>query len=140
MKGLAVLLISFTLILVFTPEALSAEKPGKLTPLRIGVPSRSATIMPFFVARERGFFRDEGFEIEIILMKAQQTVQALLGGSVEFGAATGTGVSAAVSGAEVRVVMAVTDKPTYSALGFLRVCGEWEKRMRHCKCLTLLAC
>ena len=72
--------------------------------------------MPFFVARERGFFRDEGFETEIILMKAQQTVQALLGGSVEFGAATGTGVSAAVSGAEVRVVVAVTDKPTFDLI------------------------
>jgi ABC-type nitrate/sulfonate/bicarbonate transport system substrate-binding protein len=116
MRRIAILLFSFILIHAPTHGALSAEKAGKLTPLRIGVPSRSATIMPFFVARERGFFRDEGFEAEIILMKAPQTVQALLGGSVEFGAAAGTAVSAAVSGVEARVVAAVVDKPTFDLI------------------------
>lgn len=72
--------------------------------------------MPVFVARERGFFREEGFDAEIILMKAAQTVQALLGGSVKFGAATGTAVSAAVNGAEVRVVLAVADRPTFDLI------------------------
>ena len=72
--------------------------------------------MPLFVARERGFLRDEGFDAEIIVMKAAQTVQALVGGSVEFGTATGTSVSAAVNGAEVRVVLAVTDKPTFDLI------------------------
>lgn len=57
--------------------------------------------MPYFVARGRGFFREEGLEAEIILMKAIQTVQALLGGSIDFGTATGTAVSAAVNGADV---------------------------------------
>lgn len=68
--------------------------------------------MPFFVARERGFFREEGLEAEIILMKAIQTVQALLGGSIDFGTASGTAVSAAVNGADVRVVLALSDKPS----------------------------
>ena len=116
MRLIAILLSSFILIHASTKDVFAGEKAVKLTPLRIGVPSRSATIMPFFVARERGFFRDEGFESEIILMKAQQTVQALVGGSVEFGAAAGTAVSAAVAGADVRVVVAVTDKPTFDLI------------------------
>lgn len=116
MRLFAILLSSFILIHVSTKDAFAAEKPVKLTPLRIGVPSHSATIMPFFVARERGFFSDEGIEAEIILMKAPQTVQALLGGSVEFGAAAGTAVSAAVGGVEVRVVAAVVDKPTFDLI------------------------
>lgn len=72
--------------------------------------------MPLFVAKERGFFRDEGFEAELILMKAPQTIQALLGGSVKFAAAAGTGVSSAVNGAEVRVVLAVSDRPTFDLI------------------------
>lgn len=116
MRRIAILLLSFAMVHVMTEGAFSAEKPGKLSPLRIAVAARSATVMPLFVARERGFFRDEGFEAEIILMKAAQTVQALLGGSVEFGTATGTAVSAAVNGAEVRVVLAVTDKPTFDLI------------------------
>lgn len=116
MRRIAILSISFILIHVVTQGVFCAEKPGKLISLRLGVPARSATVMPFFVARERGFFRDEGFEAEIILMKAQQTIQALLGGSIEFGAATGTGVFAAVSGVDVRVIAAVVDKPTFDLI------------------------
>ena len=69
--------------------------------------------MPFFVARGRGFFREEGLEAEIILIKAIQTVQAMLAGGLDFGTATGTAVSAAVNGADVRVVLALTDKPSF---------------------------
>lgn len=116
MHRVAIVLFCLSLFQVGTQCVFSAENPGKLTPLRIGVPSRSATIMPFFVARERGFFREEGFDAQIILMKAQQTVQALLGGSIEFGAAAGTAVSAAVAGVDVRVIVAVTDKPTFDLI------------------------
>ncbi|MBI2350138.1 MAG: ABC transporter substrate-binding protein [Deltaproteobacteria bacterium] len=116
MRRIAILLFSFILIHAPTHDALSAEKPGKLTPLRIAVASRSATVMPLFVARERGFFRAEGFEAEIIVMKAAQTVQALVGGSVDFGTATGTAVSAAVNGVEVQVVLAVVDRPTFDLI------------------------
>lgn len=69
--------------------------------------------MPYFVARERGFFREEGLEAELILMKAIQTIQALVAGGIDFGTATGTGVSAAVNGADMRVVLALTDKPSF---------------------------
>jgi len=69
--------------------------------------------MPFFVARGRGFFREEGLEAEIILIKAIQTVQAMLAGGLDFGTATGTAVSAAVNGADVTVVLALTDKPSF---------------------------
>lgn len=116
MGRITILLLSLILIPIDAEKVFSAEKPGKLTPLRIGVASRSATVMPLFVARERGFFRDEGFEAEIIVMKAAQTVQALVGGSVEFGTATGTAVSAAVNGVEVRVVLAVVDRPTFDLI------------------------
>jgi len=37
----------------------------------------------------------------------------MLGGSIDFGTATGTAVSAAMSGADVRVVLAMSDKPSF---------------------------
>ena len=72
--------------------------------------------MPLFVAREKGFFREEGLDAQLILMKAEQTVQATIGGSIEFGSATGTAVSAAVNGAELRIVLAVSDRPTFDLI------------------------
>ncbi|MGZ8496886.1 MAG: ABC transporter substrate-binding protein [Candidatus Binatia bacterium] len=94
----------------------AAEKSAKLTSFRIAYVSRSTLDMPFIIARDRGFFREEGLEPEFIFMKAIQTVQAMLAGGVDFGTATGTAISAAVNGADVRVVFALSDKPSFDLI------------------------
>jgi len=94
----------------------AAEKAAKLTSFRIAYVSRSTLDMPFIIARDRGFFREEGLEPEFIFMKAIQTVQAMLAGGVDFGTATGTAISAAVNGADVRVVFALSDKPSFDLI------------------------
>ena len=91
----------------------AAEKSAKLIPLRIAYVSRSILDMPFVIARDRGFFREEGLEAELIFTNAIQSVQAVIAGSVDFGTATGSGISAAVNGADVRVVFGLTDKPSF---------------------------
>ena len=94
----------------------AAEKAAKLPPVRIGYVSRSILDMPFIIARDRGYFREEGLEPELIFMKAAQTIPAMLAGGIDFGTATGTAVAAAVSGVDVRVVFALTDKPSFDML------------------------
>ena len=94
----------------------AAEKTAKLPAVRIGYVSRSILDMPFMIARERGFFREEGLDPELIFMKAAQTIPAMLAGGIDFGTATGTAVAAAVSGVDVRVVFALTDKPSFDLL------------------------
>jgi len=101
---------------ILGPAALSAERPGKLISVRMGIVSRSTLDMPFYVARDRGFFREEGLEAEIVLIRANLTVQAMLGGSIDFGTATGTAVSAVVNGADVRVVLAMSDTPSFDLI------------------------
>jgi ABC-type nitrate/sulfonate/bicarbonate transport system substrate-binding protein len=117
--GQAALLFSFVLpffTLAAIGVAFAAERSTKPAPVRMGIVSRSTLDMPFFVARDRGFFREEGLEPELVLMRASLTPQALLGGSIDFGTATGTAVSAAVSGADVRVVLAMSDVPSFDLI------------------------
>jgi ABC-type nitrate/sulfonate/bicarbonate transport system substrate-binding protein len=109
--------VSITVALLTTSTTFCGEKTAKLTPVRIAVVSRSTLDLPFWVARERGFFRDESIDAEIILFKASLTVQAMLGGSVDFGTATGTALSAAVNGADVRIVMAMSERPSFDLMG-----------------------
>ena len=94
----------------------AAEKSAKLAPVRIGYVSRSILDMPFIIARDRGYFREEGLEPELIFIKAAQTIPAMLAGGIDFGTATGTAVAAAVSGVDVRVVFALTDKPSFDLI------------------------
>jgi ABC-type nitrate/sulfonate/bicarbonate transport system substrate-binding protein len=114
-----VVLIACTIVAALAAQGqptYSAEKTAKLSTVRIGYVSRSILDMPFIIARDRGYFREEGLEPELIFMKAAQTIPAMLAGGIDFGTATGTAVAAAVSGVDVRVVFALTDKPSFDLL------------------------
>ena len=96
------LLVLLTFIAITNQSAWAAEKSAKLATVRIGYVSRSILDMPYMIARDRGLFREEGLEPELIFIKAAQTVPAMLAGGIDFGTATGTAVAAAVSGVDVQ--------------------------------------
>jgi ABC-type nitrate/sulfonate/bicarbonate transport system substrate-binding protein len=109
-------LLVLALMTVAGEIAWAAEKSAKLATVRIGYVSRSILDMPYIIARDRGLFREEGLEPELIFMKAAQTIPAMLAGGIDFGTATGTAVAAAVSGVDVRIVFALTDKPSFDLI------------------------
>jgi NitT/TauT family transport system substrate-binding protein len=109
------LLALLTFIATVSEIAWAAEK-SKLSHVRIGYVSRSILDMPYMIARDRGLFREEGLEPELIFMKAAQTVPAMLANGIDFGTATGTAVAAAVNGVDVRIVFALTDKPSFDLI------------------------
>jgi len=114
---LLLLATSLPLLPATKPDSHAAEKSAKLAPVRIAYVSRSILDLPFVIARDRGLFREEGLEAELIFTNAIQSVQAVIAGSVDFGTATGSGISAAVNGADVRVVFGLTDKPSFDLYG-----------------------
>jgi len=122
------LLVLLASIVAPVKSTTAAEKSAKLAPVRIAYVSRSILDMPFIIARDRGFFREEGLESELIFMKAIQTVQAMLAGGVDFGSATGTAISAAVNGADVRVVFALTDKPSFDMVALPNIASVQQLR------------
>jgi len=94
----------------------AAEKSARLATVRIGYVSRSILDMPYIIARDKGFFREEGLEPELIFMKAAQTIPVMLAGGIDFGTATGTGIAAAVSGVDVRLIFALTDRASFDLI------------------------
>src|SRR4026208_1950744 len=115
--GIAILLLfSSGQRLSLVENVFAAESAEKLIKVRMGLAARSTTSMPFFVAKERGFFREEGLDVELIVMQAIQTIQATMGNSTQFASATGSAVSAAVQGADIKVIFAVTDRPSFDLI------------------------
>ena len=116
MRVAALAIFAIGLALSQTSSVDSAQRAGNPTLVRMGLAARSTTTMPYFVAKERGFFREEGLEVELIIMQAIQTIQATLGNSTQFASATGSAVSAAVRGADIKVILAVTDQPSFDLI------------------------
>jgi ABC-type nitrate/sulfonate/bicarbonate transport system substrate-binding protein len=71
--------------------------------LRISIPGLGSSSYPLIMAQKKGYFRAEGYEVELIPMAAGLAVKTLLAGEVGVTAA-GT-VLANLQGAKVRLVM-----------------------------------
>jgi ABC-type nitrate/sulfonate/bicarbonate transport system substrate-binding protein len=70
-----------------------------------------------YTALHRGFFKDEGIDLEIIFMPANLASTAVLNGDVDFnGAVTGT-IGAAVQGRPMKVLLFTVSKPLLFLMG-----------------------
>ena len=47
------------------------------------IPSRSIAAIDLYVAKERGFFRDEGLDVDIVQIRGNVAVAAALSGQVQ---------------------------------------------------------
>jgi len=101
-------ILSF-LLFTFGPAPVSAQ----LKKVKFGVGSISMAEIPFNVAKLKGFYREEGLDVEIILIRGALGVQALVGGSVDYSSSSGSLIAAGVRGLGVRLLMVVSSKPQF---------------------------
>src|ERR1044072_10024089 len=71
--------------------------------IKIGLPSVTITAMPFFVARDHGFFQQEGLNAEMVVMPASLNIKVLLAGDIQYAATIGSAVAGGVRGLNARV-------------------------------------
>ena len=86
---------------------------AQIQKVRISISSRSNTSVSFYVAVSKGFFRDEGMDVEIIQANPRLGVMALMNGDVSF---TGTFVSTVrgiLSGFPLKIVVVAFKKGVY---------------------------
>jgi len=73
--------------------------------IRVGLPSLALSYMPLYVAQEKGFLKRSGLEAEFIQMNTSIQPQALVNGNINFFPSLSTGLSAAVAGLPLVVVL-----------------------------------
>jgi NitT/TauT family transport system substrate-binding protein len=71
------LLIAFVLFLILTPPARGQLPPEKIV---IAYPSRSIASIDLYIAQERGFFRQESLLADVVQVRGNIAVSALLSG------------------------------------------------------------
>ena len=86
--------------------ARGAESPQKI---RIGFPSLAFSYMPFYVAQEKGFLKKHGLESEYIQMRTPIQPQAVIAGNINYLTSVSTGISAAVAGLPLVIVINFCD-------------------------------
>jgi len=84
----------------------SAENTYKI---RIGFPSLAFSYMPFYVAQEKGIYKKYGIESEYIQMGTTIQPQAVVNGNINYFTSVSTGISAAVAGLPLVIVISFCD-------------------------------
>ena len=105
---------SFVVILILLIGVSSAS--AQLKKIRFSTSAISISELPFKVAQLKGFWREEGLDVETILIRGAVGMQALLGGSVDYTSASGSTIAAAVRGLPVKLVFISSAKPQFDLM------------------------
>jgi NitT/TauT family transport system substrate-binding protein len=104
-------------LLTVTPVFASLVHAQTLKKVRMGSSSTNVSFLALYTALHRGFFKDEGLDLEIIFMPANLASTAVLNGDVDYnGAVTGT-IGAAVQGRPMKVLLFTVSKPLLFLIG-----------------------
>ncbi|MGE5818694.1 MAG: ABC transporter substrate-binding protein [Deltaproteobacteria bacterium] len=77
-------------------------------------PGPSILSVPFQIAEEQGFYKDEGLNVEFLVMATGAGVQALIAGNVDASQILGLTLRAAINrGAPLKIALVFNDRPTY---------------------------
>jgi NitT/TauT family transport system substrate-binding protein len=94
--------------------------PGSLfsqqAKLLVSAPAKSLTWFPAFFAKEKGFYKDEGLDVDFVVMGPQLALQALVTGDVAYTTALGSTMRGAVRGLPIRVVFTICEKPHFALI------------------------
>jgi NitT/TauT family transport system substrate-binding protein len=87
--------------------ALGADK------VKFALPGNSMGYLPLFVAVHRGFFKDEGIDIELPRLIPAMAQNALMSGDVQYHGLADSGLRLAARGAPIKAIFYGADRPMY---------------------------
>jgi ABC-type nitrate/sulfonate/bicarbonate transport system substrate-binding protein len=107
---LSCLLAALSLLCVPARSVDAAEK------VRISVTNLNISFLPAGAALKKGFFKDEGLDVEIIRMNTPNSLTALITGDIGYTLLFGSVVRGALRGMPIRAVASLLDSPTHALI------------------------
>jgi NitT/TauT family transport system substrate-binding protein len=80
-----------------------------------GTPNMTSFV--YHIGKEKGFYREEGIELQPIMAGMLQGIQGLIGGSFDYSQMLGQGGGAILRGAPLKIVMTFDTRPSWFLVG-----------------------
>jgi NitT/TauT family transport system substrate-binding protein len=109
MRWITITGLTFLLFVVLSPK-FSFAQIKKIYFCQVG---RSANLMAPFVAKKKGFFQQEGLDVEIIQALGNICIAGMIPKNIDYTHVFGSVVRGAIKGLPVRVVMGTHDGPDH---------------------------
>jgi NitT/TauT family transport system substrate-binding protein len=81
--------------------------------MKVSIPAHSVSHIAFYTAREKGYYRDEGLDVELILMSAPVAIRALIGGDVDVSTVGGSAIPPIIRGAPLHFLFTTFGRPIH---------------------------
>jgi NitT/TauT family transport system substrate-binding protein len=101
--------VSLILTIAVSVSAASAQERI----VKVAIPAVNMSVISFSAAVDRGFYREEGLRVELILMPAPIASRALIAGETHFAAVGGATMPAVVQGAPLRFLFSTFNRPLF---------------------------
>jgi ABC-type nitrate/sulfonate/bicarbonate transport system substrate-binding protein len=114
-KVIAIFLVTFS-VLASAGSGQAQEKPGA-EKIRIAIATSSLAFLVPFVAKDRGFYLKHGSDVELIQMRPNISIAALLSGQIDYIELIGSAIRSAARGLPIRAVSTGIKAPFFSIIG-----------------------
>jgi ABC-type nitrate/sulfonate/bicarbonate transport system substrate-binding protein len=100
------LLLLFLTLMSLVPRAEARR-------IRVAIPGYNITQIVFFTAKEKGYYKEEGLDVDLIQMTGTLSNLALMSSEVEFTSVPTAAMTANLRGANLRVLFATFERPLF---------------------------
>lgn len=99
--------------LIIAAKLFGPAGAGQAETIKFALPGNSMGYLPLFVAVHRGFFKDEGFDIELPRMLPSLAHNALIAGEAHYHGLADSGLRLAARGMPLKAIFYAADRPMY---------------------------
>jgi len=111
--------VPLILIVALASLAVAVRAQDKTGPekVRIAIATSSMAFLVPFIAKDRGFYLKHGSEVELIVMRPNIAMAALLGGDIDYAELIGSVIRSAARNLPVRAISTSIKAPFFSIVG-----------------------
>jgi ABC-type nitrate/sulfonate/bicarbonate transport system substrate-binding protein len=107
----------FRIVVILLALLLSSRSAQSAsTKVTIHVPSKSLSVMPYYLGKDKGFFAAEQIEPQLVMMAPPTAIAAMVAGELDFSSTTGAATSAIMRGLPLRRIFYVQQDPVHVLL------------------------
>jgi len=86
---------------------------AKAETFKVAMPSTTQAVLTFTIARDKGYYRSEGLDVELILMSAPNASRALLSGDVQVATVGGAGLPPVLRGSPFKFLFTTYNRAMF---------------------------
>jgi NitT/TauT family transport system substrate-binding protein len=107
MKNLARLTLVAVLVTAFAGRVVAADH------VKVSYPNLNGSFIYFFTALQKNYYKDEGFDVEVVETGGGPATAALVSGDLQFSTSGSSAISAIMKGAKLKVLLVGEDRPDW---------------------------